>query len=104
MDRFLLIFLLLVLITLSNYVSFTIVENVKLDPIIKSKFFENFYDIIAQSVFYSLFYAFPKSRSLLNNEMKRKLLNIFSRLFTGMKIKSAKYEHWSLDLGTGNIL
>ena len=21
-----------------------------------------------------------------------------------MKIKSAKYEHWSLDLGTGNIL
>jgi len=21
-----------------------------------------------------------------------------------MKIKSAKYDHWSLDLGTGNIL
>lgn len=36
--------------------------------------------------------------------MKRKLLNIFSKLFTGMKIKSAKYDHWSLDLGTGNIL
>ena len=36
--------------------------------------------------------------------MKRKLLNTFSKLFTGMKIKSAKYEHWSLDLGTGNIL
>jgi len=36
--------------------------------------------------------------------MKRKLLNIFSKLFTGMKIKSAKYEHWSLDLGTGNAL
>lgn len=88
----------------ANYVSFTIVENVRLDSQIKAKFFESFYDIIAQSVFYSLFYAFPKSRSLLNNEMKRKLLNIFSRLFTGMKIKSAKYEHWSLDLGTGNIL
>ena len=88
----------------ANYVSFTIVENVKFDPTIKSKFFESIYDIIAQSVFYSLFYAFPKSRSLLNNEMKRKLLNIFSRLFTGMKIKSAKFEHWSLDLGTGNIL
>jgi hypothetical protein len=77
---------------------------VKLDSQIKAKFFENFFDIIAQSVFYSLFYAFPKSRSLLNNEMKRKLMNIFSRLFTGMKIKSAKYDHWSLDLGTGNIL
>lgn len=88
----------------ANYVSFTIVENVRLDPQIKAKFFENFYDIIAQSVFYSLFYAFPKSRSLLNNEMKRKLLNIFSYMFTGMKIKSAKFEHWSLDLGTGNIL
>jgi hypothetical protein len=88
----------------ANYVSFTIVENVKIDMQTKSKFFESFYDIISQSVFYSLFYAFPKSRSLLNNEMKRKLLNIFSRLFTGMKIKSAKYEHWTLDLGTGNIV
>lgn len=36
--------------------------------------------------------------------MKRKLLNIFSKLFTGMKITSAKFNHWSLDLGTGNIL
>lgn len=36
--------------------------------------------------------------------MKRKLLNIFSKLFTGMKIKSAKYEHWQLDLGAGNIM
>lgn len=88
----------------ANYVSFTIVEGVKVDLQVRAKFFESFYDIIAQSVFYSLFYAFPKSRSLLNNEMKRKLLNIFSKLFTGMEIKSAKYEHWRLDLGTGNIL
>ena len=88
----------------ANYVSFTIVEDVKLDKQVKAKFFEGFYDIIAQSVFYSLFYAYPKSRSLLNNEMKRKLLNIFSYLFTGMKIKSAKFEHWNLDMGTGNIL
>lgn len=36
--------------------------------------------------------------------MKRKLLNIFSKLFTGMKIKSAKFEHWSIDLGAGNIM
>lgn len=70
----------------------------------KEGFFEKFFDIIAQSVFYSLFYAFPKSRSQLNNEMKRELLNIFSRLFTGMEIKSAKYDHWNFDLGTGDIL
>jgi hypothetical protein len=36
--------------------------------------------------------------------MRRKLINIFSKLFTGMKIKSAKFDHWRLDLGTGNIL
>ena len=88
----------------ANYVSFTIVENVVIDPQIKAKFFESIYDIIAQSVFYSLFYAFPKSRNMLNNDMKRKLLNIFSQMFTGMKIKSAKIEHWTLDLGTGNTL
>ena len=88
----------------ANYVSFTLVEDVKIDFKQKERFFKGFYDIIAQSVFYSLFYAFPKSRSSLTDEMKRKLLNIFSKLFTGMKIKSAKYEHWSLDLGTGNIL
>lgn len=88
----------------ANYVSFTIVENVKFDSKVKEGFFEKFFDIIAQSVFYSLFYAFPKSRSQLNNEMKRELLNIFSRLFTGMEIKSAKYDHWNFDLGTGDIL
>jgi len=81
----------------ANYVSFTIVEDIKIDMKSKERFFKTFYDTIAQSVFYSLFYAFPKSRSSLTDEMKRKLLNIFSHLFTGMKIKSAKYEHWSLD-------
>ena len=50
---------------------------------------------MAQSVYYSLFYAYPKSRGQTNNDdMKRKLLNIFSKLFTGMKIQSANYEHW----------
>lgn len=29
---------------------------------VRRKFFEQFYDIIAQSVFYSLFFAYPKSR------------------------------------------
>ena len=54
-------------------------------------------------MFYSLFYAFPKSRFTLNAEMKRVLLNIFSELFTGMQIKSASTEHWDLNLGGGNI-
>ena len=90
----------------ANYVSFTIADESDygiIDPKQKERFFKVFYDIIAQSVFYSLFYAFPKSRSSLNEDMKRKLLTIFSKLFTGMKIKTAKSK-WSLDFGTGNIL
>mmetsp|Transcript_41831 Transcript_41831/g.30721 ORF Transcript_41831/g.30721 Transcript_41831/m.30721 type:complete len:80 (-) Transcript_41831:495-734(-) len=70
----------------------------------KEKFFKNFYDTVAQAVYYSLFYAFPKSRSLLNEEMKRKLLNIFSKLFTGMKIQSADFAHWQLKQGAGSIM
>lgn len=93
----------------ANYVSFTIADendygSLKIDKKQKERFFKVFYDIIAQSVFYSLFYAFPKSRSSLNDDMRRKLINIFSKMFTGMKIKSAKFDHWRLDLGTGNIL
>ena len=99
----------------ANYVSFTLIEEgdipsknkkegFKNKNTQKERFFKTFYDTIAQSVFYSLFYAFPKSRAQLDNDMKRKLLNIFSKLFTGMKIKSAKFEHWQLDLGAGNIM
>jgi len=72
---------------------------------VRRKFFEQFYDVIAQSVFQSLFYAYPKSRGqTLNNEMKRKLLNIFSKMFTGMKIQSASYAHWHQIAGAGSII
>jgi hypothetical protein len=72
---------------------------------IRRKFFEQFYDIIAQSVFYSLFFAYPKSRGqTLNGDMKRKLLNIFSKLFTGMKIHSASFDHWLPVMGQANVL
>jgi hypothetical protein len=36
--------------------------------------------------------------------MKRKLLNIFSKLFTGMKIQSASFEHWFPVMGQGSLL
>jgi len=89
----------------ANYVSYTLLEDVKgVKEKHKERFFRTFYDTMAQSVFYSLFYAYPKSRSQLNDETKRNLLNIFSHMFTGVEIKSAKFEHWDLDLGTGNIL
>jgi len=72
---------------------------------VRRKFFEQFYDIISQSVFYSLFFAYPKSRGqTLNVEMKRKLLNIFSKMFTGMKITSASFDHWFPVTGGGGML
>jgi hypothetical protein len=73
----------------ANYVSYTIVvdpEDNKKEREKKDRFFKYFYDIISQSVFFSLFYAFPKSRSKLDEDLQRELLNIFSHLFTGMEI------------------
>ena len=90
----------------TNYISFTLndvflesnpgkMSNQELSK--KERFFRNFYDAIAQSVFYALFYAYPKSRLLLNDAFKRELLDLFSEMFTGMQIKSAKFDHWSID-------
>lgn len=62
--------------------------------------------MLSQSVFYSFFYAYPKSRSKFNNKLKDDLLTTFSRLITGVEISNTRdyYEKWTLDLGTGNIL
>jgi hypothetical protein len=51
----------------------------------KDSFFKHFYNAISQSIFLCLFFAYPKSRSKLNDEIKRQLLDIFSELFTGKK-------------------
>lgn len=57
-------------------------------------------------MFYSFFYAFPKSRTEFGNDLKGDLINEFSYLFTGIQItNSNKYwTQWNLDLGAGNIL
>lgn len=69
-------------------------------------FFKEYFNTLAQSVFYSFFYAFPKSRVKFDNKLKEQLLTAFSRIFTGVEISNKKhyYEKWTLDLGTGNIL
>lgn len=74
--------------------SFTLIENPKYDQKGKEQFFEKFYDIIAQAVFYSLYYAYPKSRKALDQGFMRELTNTFSELFTGTQIHSASHEHW----------
>lgn len=69
-------------------------------------FFKEYFNVLSQSVFYSFFYAYPKSRSKFNNDLKEKLVSTFSKMFTGIEISNTKsyYEKWTLDLGTGNIL
>jgi len=46
----------------ANFVSFTLIEKPGFDDKTKQQFFKKFYDIISQAVYYSLFYAYPKSR------------------------------------------
>jgi hypothetical protein len=78
----------------ANYVSFTLIEDPKYDQKGKEQFFKKFYDIIAQSVYYSLYYAYPKSRKTLDQLFMRELTNTFSELFTGTQIHSASHDHW----------
>jgi len=72
----------------------------------KQSFFENYFNILSQGVFYSFFYACPKSRDELNDDMKEIFLSQFSILFAGIEISNPKdyYSNWYLDLGAGNIL
>lgn len=76
------------------------------DGIHKESFFKNYFNILSQGVFYSFFYACPKSRDDLNDNMKEIFLSQFSILFAGIEISNPKdyYYNWYLDLGAGNIL
>jgi len=72
----------------------------------KQSFFKNYFNVLSQGVFYSFFYACPKSRDELNDKMKEVFLSQFSILFTGIEISNPKdyFSNWYLDLGAGNIL
>jgi hypothetical protein len=62
-------------------------------------------DMLAQAVFYSLFYAFPKSRTKFTDHVKKKLLMKFSKMLTGVTLSNSAtfIDKWNLDLGAGNI-
>lgn len=84
----------------TNYVSFTLHEEFqgRHNEKKKDNFFKKFYDNIAMAIFYCLYYAYPKSQpKIINDEVKRKILDTCSELFTGTEIKSAKFDHWSID-------
>jgi hypothetical protein len=79
----------------ANYVSYTLIDHKKITMKTKSKFFDKFYNHLAQGVYHCLKTAFPKNRNTIETgEMKRKLLNTFSELFTGVVIYSAKFGSW----------
>mmetsp|Transcript_10336 Transcript_10336/g.15442 ORF Transcript_10336/g.15442 Transcript_10336/m.15442 type:complete len:376 (-) Transcript_10336:25-1152(-) len=71
----------------------------------KEMFFRSFYDCIAQAVFYSMFFAYPKSRSKMNtNDFKSNLYSLVAESLTGVSVCNHGYTKWVLDLGAGNIL
>jgi hypothetical protein len=71
----------------------------------KQLFFKSYYDILAQSVYYSMFFAFPKSRSLiLSEEFKSDFFEIIENEVTGVPLAEPAYKKWVLNLGAGNIL
>ena len=78
----------------ANFVSFTLIEDRKYTEDSKKQFFKKFYDIISQAVYYSLYYAYPKSRKSLDEHFIRDLISTFSELFTGTQIHSATTTHW----------
>ena len=71
-----------------------------------------FFDVVAQAVFYSLFYAFPKSRIDFDYDFRYFLFALMSRFFVGLVVSpvSRFSQHWTfvddwyLDLGAGNVL
>lgn len=69
-----------------NYINFMIRVDDKFEG---DKFFKRYFDILAQAIFYSLFYAFPKSRNKFNDELKHKLIEFYSEKFTGIKISNS---------------
>lgn len=87
----------------ANYVSFTLIEDRRFTDDHKKQFFKRFYDIISQAVYYSLYYAYPKSRKRLDDTFMKKLLLNFSNLFTGTEIHSASYNHWE-DVGAASFI
>lgn len=71
-----------------------------------------YFDIVCQGVFYSLFYAFPKSRIKFDREFKCEVFKQISIVFKGCEVshrsrflKNWRFiDDWHLNLGAGNLL
>jgi len=85
-----------------NYINFFFQVNEKH----KELFFNKYFNIISQGVFYSFFYAFPISRPRFDRKLAKNILLTFSYQFTGIEFSNLNklLKDWRLDLGTGNVL
>ena len=76
-----------------------------IDKNYRDEFYKSYCDNIAQAVFFSVFFAFPKSRSLvLTEDFLRDFIDLVSGELTGFPVCNNAYEHWVFDLGAGNIM
>eukprot|EP00743_Colponemidia_sp_Colp-15_P001681 GILK01001837.1.p1 GENE.GILK01001837.1~~GILK01001837.1.p1 ORF type:complete len:407 (-),score=59.98 GILK01001837.1:124-1344(-) len=73
-------------------------------PARKDSFFARYPDAVAQSIFYSLYLAFPKSRSKFTAPFRTDLLVMLSEWMSGLRPAQPSTRHWKLDLGAGNVL
>lgn len=80
----------------ANFVSYQLVEGPGLPAEGKRKYFAKLYNHLAQAIYHALKLAFPKTGNIIcTGTTKRKLLNCFSLLFTGVTVHSASYAKWS---------
>ena len=70
----------------------------------KDKFFSRLPDALAQSVVFSLFLAFPRSRMMFDGSYRLKLLRRMCHLVWGYVPVGVSISHWKLLLGDENVL
>ena len=69
-------------------------------------FFDRLSDGVAQAVLFSLFLAFPKSRTEITSDLCGRLLADVTQTLTGIRpaATSIRILHWKLNLGGGDVL
>ena len=60
----------------------------------KDVIFDNYYDVLSQSIFTCFVQQYPKSKALFTNKMKSKILHITSKWTMGCIPSSLSFKHW----------
>ena len=70
----------------------------------KTLFFKEYYDVVAQAVFFAFYFAYPKSRPRFTTQTISHILSYFSKLFNGIEDKRGEFQHWTLNSGSEDII